>query len=47
MKHMENSNRSKAIVRSSMANVLAKIISIAAGDSVGMIFVLYYSSTKN
>lgn len=36
MKHMEISNRSKAIVRTSMANVLGKIISIAAGESVGM-----------
>ena len=33
--HLDSSSRSKALVRTSMANVLAKIIAIAAGESVG------------
>lgn len=35
MNHLDTSARSKALVRTSMANVLAKIIAIAAGESVG------------
>jgi hypothetical protein len=35
MMHLDTSSRSRAKVRTSMANVLAKIISIAAGESVG------------
>uniref|UniRef100_A0A0P6F9L1 Protein EFR3 homolog A n=1 Tax=Daphnia magna TaxID=35525 RepID=A0A0P6F9L1_9CRUS len=35
MMHLDTSSRSRAKVRTSMANVLAKIIAIAAGESVG------------
>jgi hypothetical protein len=35
MSHLDTSARSNARSRTSMANVLAKIISIAAGESVG------------
>ena len=34
MMHLDTSLRSRARVRTSMANVLAKIIAIAAGESV-------------